>query len=298
MGSAAADFKFDHAQFLEDVKRTAAGIGAPFNEEVTRKVLDVYKEQFAEGGIVLRTSNRGAQLDYRFFMRRKTPVMELALKEGFIKQDDELTELIAQWSALYNGRPEASGDFDSVTGLAKIWLYFGAIRPVDEILQPFVPEGIRAHLPSFKSLGLTHIQHVAVDYNRRSLNLYFNFFGETTPKRVHELVKLVQDEVPSDAITKQICDFLTHENYPFSVTLRWDGHIERVCFYCLRDLPPDADKVDPALTKFWDVAPCYDVSDFKTVGWSFGGKYYLKSERGYYGNIASYGEYWGVFPEE
>src|SRR5690349_20054427 len=138
-----AQYKFDTSEFLEDIRKTAAAIGAPFSESATKKVLDIYKEQFNEGGVILRTSNQPrAKLDYRFFMRRKTDVMALAEQEGFIQPGDELSDLINSWSSLYDGKPEASADFDAVKGLAKVWLFFGAIRPVEEILAaPAVPEG-------------------------------------------------------------------------------------------------------------------------------------------------------------
>ncbi|KAH8588734.1 prenyltransferase-like protein [Bisporella sp. PMI_857] len=292
-------FEFSTSQFLEDIRTTAAAIGAPFSESTTRKVLDVFTEQFKDGGIVLRTSNQAtSKLDYRSFMRKKTDIMSLALGEGFIEKDDPLNDLIASWSALYDGRPEASCDFSADGGLAKIWLFFGAIRPLDEILAaPGVPESIRRHGPTFHSLGLTDVQHIAVDYHRRSINLYFAYFGETTQERAAALTKLAQPEPPNDTWFKQMSDWLPQDGTPFAVTLTLDGAIKRVCFYALRGLPEEAEKVDPTITKFWSAAPCHDEDNFKTLGWSFGGEPYLKTERGYAGNIAAFGEYWGVFPD-
>jgi len=293
------EFEYKPSQLLEDIRTTSAALGAPFNEATTRKVIETFPEQFKKGGVVLRTSNQpGAGLDYRFFMRGKTDVLGLAEKEGFINKGDPLTDLIKSWSALYNGLPEASGDFSAGKGLAKVWLFFGAIRPVDEVLAASgVPESIRAHGPRFKSLGLTDVQHVAVDYQKRSINFYFAYYGETTRERATELAKLSNGGPPSDDWMKQMNQWLPHDGYPFSVTMGLDGTISRVCFYALRGLPGDAHKVDPTITKFWSAAPCHDDDDFKSLGWSFGGKPYLKSERGYCGNIASFGEYWGVFPE-
>ena len=146
-------FKFLPSQFLEDIRKTSAAIGAPFSESTTRKVLNTFTEQFRDGGIVLRTSNQPtAKLDYRFFMRRKTDVLALAEREGFIERGDPLNDLIASWSTLYGGIPEASCDFEASRGLAKVWLFFGAIRPLDEILgAPGLPESIRRHGPCSQS---------------------------------------------------------------------------------------------------------------------------------------------------
>lgn len=293
-------YKFASSEFLEDIKKTAAAIGAPFDETTTGKVLDIFGEQFNEGGVILRTSNQPrAKLDYRFFMRRQTDIMGLALKEGLIEAGDPMSDLINSWTSLYNGIPEASADFDAVKGLAKVWLYFGAIRPVDQILAaPGVPEGIRAHLSTFQSLGLQEVQHTAVDYHKRSVNIYLSYYGKTTAERAAAITKLAGSPPPSDAQLKEMQQYLPHDGYPVSITMKLDGTISRVCFYALHSLPPDSHKVDPTITAFWSAAPCHDESDFKSLGWSFGGVPYLKTERGYSGNVESFGKYWGVFPED
>lgn len=293
------EFNYKPSQLLEDIRTTAAALDKPFNEATTRKIINAFPEQFKTGGVILRTSNQpGAGLDYRFFMRGKTDVLGIAEREGMLDREDPLTELVLSWYGLYDGTPEASGDFSAGKGLAKIWLFLGAIRPVDEVLAaPGVPEGIRAHGPKWKSLGLTDIQHVAVDYQKRSINFYFAYYGETTRQRATDLAALANGGPPSDEWYEQMNKWLPLDGYPFSVTMKLDGTISRVCFYALRGLPADAHKVDPTITKFWEAAPCHDEDDFKSLGWSFGGKPYLKSERGYCGNIASFGEYWGVFPE-
>lgn len=291
--------KFEPSKAVEDIGKAAAAIGAPFSESVTRKVIETFPEQFADGGVILRTSNKPtAGLDYRFFMNKKTDCMSLAVGAGFITKDDPMSQLIYDWSKLYDGAPEASCDFEASKGLAKVWLFFGAIRPISEILAaPGVPKGISSHLPTFQSLGLEEVQHVAVDYQKRSINIYFSFYGETTRERAAALAKLAGSGPPDDTWFNQMTEYLPLDGYPFSVTMKLDGTISRVCFYALRGLPNDsAAKVDGAISRFWETAPCYSPDDFKSLGWSFGGEPYLKSERGYTGDISSFGEYWSVFP--
>ena len=291
--------KFLPSRFLEDVRKTAAAIGAPFSESVTLKVLDTFADQFNDGVVVLRTTNQPvARLDYRVLMLRKADMLALAESAGFVERGDVLSGLITLWSSLYGGIPEASCDFDASKGLSKVWLFFGAIRPMDEILlAPGLPESISRHRPLFHSLGLTNIQHVAVDYHRRSLNLYFDYKGVTTLDRAAGLTKLAKADPPDPALLKQMNEYLSPDGHPFAVTMTLDGTIHRVCFYAIQHVEGSAQKLDPVLNTFWSAAPCYDDIDFKGLGWSFGGNPYLKAEQGYCGNVVSIGEYWGVYPE-
>lgn len=54
----------------------------------------------------------------------------------------------------------------------------GGFRPLDDILcARDVPESIRRHGPTFHSLGLGSLRHVAVDYHSDTVNLYFHAPG-------------------------------------------------------------------------------------------------------------------------
>lgn len=290
---------FLRSRFLEDVRKTAAAIGAPFSESVTEKALDIYADQFSDGAISLRTTNRqNPGLDYRVMMTRKTDILGLAEKGGLIERGDVLSSLVTSWCSLYGGTPELSCDFEASKGLAKLWIWLGAVRPLDEILMiPELPDSIRRHGPLFHSLGLTIIQHIAVDYKQRSVNFYFDFKGETTPDRAAALTKLAKAEPPDHTLLKQMNEHLTPAGHPFAVTMTLDGVIKRVCFYAVANVT--AQEIDPAISAFWSAAPCYnEKADFNALGWSFGGEPYVKAVRGYCGNILILGAYWSVVPEE
>lgn len=293
-------FQFSSSRFFDDLQRTAAGIGAPFSEPVTRRVLDTYAEQWKKGSICLRTTNQPqSRLWYRFFLKEKSNVFELAEAEGLIAKGDVLSDLISSWSSMYGGKPEASCDFEASKGLSKLWMYFGAKRPLDEILAaPGVPEAIQRHGPAFHSLGLDVIQHTAVDYHRRSVNFYFDYFGVTTMERAAAITKLANADPPSPTLLKQMNKYLTPDGHPVAVTMTLDGQIVRVCFYSIRTITQAAEEVDPAISKFWSVAPSYDERDYKGISWSFGGDAYMKTEQGYCGDVLAMGEYWGTDPPE
>lgn len=297
MGSA-EPFKFSSSQFFDDIQKTASSIGAPFSESVTRTVLNTYAEQWNKGSICMRTTNQAeSRLWYRFFLKEKSNVFELAEAEGLIKKGDVLSDLIASWSSLYGGLPEASCDFEASKGLSKLWMFFGAKRPLDEILQaPAVPDAIRRNGPLLHSLGLNVVQHTAVDYHRRSVNFYFDYFGETTMDRAITLTKLANAAPPNQAQLEQMNKYLTPDGHPFAVTMTLDGVIRRVCFYAIRTITQSAEEVDPRISAFWAVAPSYDERDYKGISWSFGGDAYMKTEQGYCGDVLAMGEYWDTDP--
>lgn len=291
--------EFQPTRFLEDVRKTAAAIGAPFSESTTQNALNVFADQFSTGAISLRTTNKSpTKLDYRVMMTRKTDILGIAEKEGIIERGDVLSALVRSWTSLYDGAPETSCDFDAAKGLAKVWIWFGAVRPLDEvIIAPGVPDSIRRHAPLFHSLNLNNVQHIAVDYHQRSVNIYFDCVGEITLERAAALTKLAGAEAPDDALLAQMKEHLTPRGHPFAVTMTLDGEIKRVCFYAVANVT--ASEIDPSVTAFWSAAPCYDKrADFNALGWSFGGKPYVKVVRGYSGDILILGKYWSVVPAE
>jgi 4-hydroxyphenylpyruvate 3-dimethylallyltransferase len=124
-------------QFLADIRATTNDLGAPYSEETTRKVLEIYATNFKEGAVLWRyTDRKGDPLNYRFYERRPVDLAGMAEKAGLLSLDSTLTKLVRIWCSLYDGpgTPEQSCDFDSEAGLVKIWVYLKGIRPLDDVL--------------------------------------------------------------------------------------------------------------------------------------------------------------------
>ncbi|MEV8412709.1 aromatic prenyltransferase, partial [Streptomyces niveus] len=64
--------EFDRERFRVDLRATAAAIGAPVTPRVTDTVLETFRDNFAQGATLWKTTSQpGDQLSYRFFSRLK-----------------------------------------------------------------------------------------------------------------------------------------------------------------------------------------------------------------------------------
>lgn len=283
---------FSPSQLLQDITKTANAIDAPYSEPATLAVLKTFEECFKEGAVTLRTTNRpGDQLNYRFYACRKVDMINLSTEAGFIEPGNHLARLVTSLSSLYNGEPEQWCDFDAERGLAKNWVHFKARRPVDEILNtPEVPEVVRAHGPTFHSLGLELVKFVAVDYSSNTMNLYFTAPGPVTETQAAQYAELAQSAPPTQEEFKDMREFLNPTGFAFAVTMEYaTGKITRVAFYAM-ELPPNKlPTVNERVLNFFQEAPSYEEQNTRIVAWSYGkgNNKYMKAESGYSGGVAA-----------
>jgi 4-hydroxyphenylpyruvate 3-dimethylallyltransferase len=279
------------------LERTAAAIGAPYSETATIAVLDAYAKNFNNGAVLWRTTDRsGDILNYRFYERHPTDTIAVAVKNGLLEPNNSLAKLVTSWSALYDGVPEQSCDFDSDIGLSKTWVYLGDMRPLDDVLNaPGVPESIRRHRSLFHSLDLNFVRHVAVDYRKHTVNLYFRAQGPISYEQAAKFTNLAESEPPNLMLFTEMAKFISPLGYTFSVTLTSDnGIIERVGFYALKLPEGQFPTIGHRLSTFFSTAPSYDSEEMNAVAWSFGkgGKTYIKAERSYSGHLVALMKDW------
>lgn len=296
----APGFEYSPARFLEDIRTTAAAIGAPFSESVNRTALDVYADGFATGAVLWRTTDRpGDALNYRFYARKRYDTVSAAVRAGLLPFDSVLASLVTSWSALYQGTPEQSCDFDAGRGLVKTWVYLGGTRPLDDVLDADgVPDTIRRHAPLFHDLGLDHCRHVAVDYTKNTVNLYFRARGPLTDQQCVQFTKMVRSAPPAEQLAAEMREYLSRNAYTFSVTVSVDtGALERVGFYALKLPDGRFPTVGERLSRFYSAAPSYDADTANAIAWSFGAgdRTYIKAERSCYGDLVSLMRRWNTF---
>ncbi|CAD6449089.1 ac98235e-6222-4b17-be56-245bc045ca71-CDS [Sclerotinia trifoliorum] len=295
--------KFSQSRFLDDIRNLSASIKAPYSEHTTIKVLSVFSRSFHNGVVLWRVTDRpGDALNYRFYSREPIDTVSIAASAGLLSPDivNTLGKLINSWSSLYDGTPEESCDFDAEKGLVKAWVYMGGMRPLDDILgAEGVPESVRQHEKRFKELGLQKVRHVAVDYQKQTVNLYFRAQGPISFQQATSFNALAGAEPPSQSQFVEMREFLNTVGYTFAVTIKIDsGEIERVGYYALK-LPERAAKKWPAinaqLERFVQFAPSYDREEMNAVAWSFGEKKtYVKFERSYCGELIPLIKGWGT----
>ncbi|MEV7387080.1 aromatic prenyltransferase [Streptomyces sp. NPDC091215] len=290
--------EFDSERFRADVRATAAGIGAPIAHHITDTVLDVFRDNFAQGATLWKTTSQpGDQLSYRFFSRLKMDTVGLAVEAGLLDAGHPTVPVVAAWSGLYDGAPVQSGDFDAGRGLAKTWVYFGGLRPAEDILSvPALPQPVQARLKDFLALGLAHIRFAAVDWRHHSANVYFRGQGPLDTAQFARIHALAGSPPPAGDLVAEVLAYVP-EDYCVAITLDLHtGGIERVCFYALK-VPKNAlPRIPERIARFLEVAPSHDPEECNVIGWSFGRSGdYVKAERSYTGNMAEILAGWNCF---
>lgn len=278
-------------RFVDDVRATAAAIGAPFSEPVTRRMLDVFGEGFSTGGVLWKATSRpGDALSYRFYSRRRTDTLQIASQAGLIAPASPLGSAVAACSALDAGAPVQSCDFDANGGLAKSWVFLGRTIPLAEVLAaPGIPRAVRDLAPVLHDHGLDYVRYTAVDYRHETVNLYFRVRGPFSAEHAVRICSLAGAAPAARPLVDEIGAFLPKGDYVAAVTVAaGDGTVERVALYATGlaegTLPPVGDR----LTRFLAAAPSYDPSPVTVVAWSFGPSGpYIKAERSWYGNVAA-----------
>ena len=283
---------FSPSKFLEDFKKLADGLGAPYSEPAILAVLKVFEGCFEEGVVIWRTTNRpGDVLNYRFYLRRRLDTISIATEAGILEPENAMARLVTSWSSLYNGGSEQWCDFDPHTGLTKTWVNLKEFRSVDDILSaPGVPISVRAHGPTFHSLNLNIVRFVAVDYHGSTMNIYFSAPGPVSETQIAQYTNLAGCSPPTDQEFEDMRKFLNPHGFSFAVTMEYEtGRITRVAFYALMLPPGSLPIADDRVLSFFSEAPSYDQQRTRNVAWSYGrgGSKYMKAEASYVGEWAN-----------
>ncbi|PQE07084.1 Aromatic prenyltransferase protein [Rutstroemia sp. NJR-2017a BVV2] len=284
---------FSPSRFLDEIRQTSSALGAPYSEEVTRKVLETFPDSFNRGAVLWRaTDKKGGSLDYRFYERRAIDTVAIAFNAGLLTSDNaDMARLITTWSSLYGGTPEQSCDFDAELGLVKTWVFLKGLRPLDDILDASgVPDTLRIHQSTFHTLGLDTVRHVAVEYAKSTVNLYFRARGPLSRTQAAKFNELAGARPPTESEFLEMLHHLNPLGFTFSVTLKaTTGAIERVAYYALKLPVGIFPEVSDGLKDFFAVAPSYDPEEMNAIAWSFGpgSQKYVKAERSYCGGLVS-----------
>lgn len=277
--------------FIADIKAAALAIGAPFSESATRRMLAVYEKPFASGAVLWKTTDRpGDALSYRFYSRQRADTVAMAAQAGLIDPADPMGRLATAWSALNDGAPVQSCDFDADSGLAKTWIFLGGTMPLTAVLAADgVPAAVRKLEPALRERRLEHVRYTAVDYRHHTVNLYFRVKGPFSADHLSGIAELASSPAADPAIVEEMSAFLPRKDFLAATTIDIrSGDVERVAFYATQ-LPHDQfPALRDRLSRFFSSTPSYDDHDINIIAWSFGARgTYMKAERSWFGKVAS-----------
>lgn len=279
--------RFDRSVFVSEFTTLCRSLDAPCSQQMIEQILAAFDEYLDDSYVWLRCTSKPADIvNFRLaFHGRWIDTVSIAARAGWISIDDPLPKIAASWSLRDNA--EQWCDFDPSRGLAKTWIYFHRLQPIQEILHtPGLPAPVTARLPDLQAAGLDRVNFAAVDYSNKSMNVYFLLPGGLTPERAARYVGLAGSKAPSD-IDVQIMNDLMQPVHTFGVTIIPEtGHIPRVAFYAAVKDAQGFSPLNERMRKFFAEAPSHDPQKLHIVSWSYGAgdsKTYHKGEASYAG---------------
>jgi len=280
---------FPREQFLSDFTKTSDLIGATYSESAIEDVLDTFANCLKDSAVVLRTTDRPNDVvNYRVYLRHRLDAIDIATNSGYLKPGHKMARLAACWSSLFDGDSQQWCDFHPELGVAKTWINFKGSRPMDEVLGASeASPAMKAHIKTFRRLGLEFVRFAAVDYDGGSANFYLTAPGPISKSQAAEYTALAQCSAPTDQEFNVLRDVLNPKGFSFAVTMDAEtGSIKRVAFYAglpATALPP----VNDRLVEFCRTTPSYDKQPLRIFAWSFGmgNKRYVKAELSYIGDL-------------
>lgn len=156
---------FSRSRFIHDFITLSKSMNAPYSQTTIENILIAFNEHWENSAILFRCTDRpGGVVNFCFFARRRVDMIAIAAHASLIKLEDPLAQMITSWSSLGQGDSHQWCDFDPRKGLAKTWVYFSHVQPIDEILSlSEMPASVREFAPVLHSLGLEEVIFTAVD---------------------------------------------------------------------------------------------------------------------------------------
>src|SRR6185369_6123447 len=287
---------YEPSRFLRDLNRTAAAVGAPFDEARVRRSLEVFDTEFSRQVVQLKvTSESGGALFYRFFMG-SFDLVETAFRYGLIGWEATRGPLGALQHQLLEAFPQAAPaglDFNSGVGLAKSWTFLGRRRWADLLHVAAFPRSMRAASDLLDRLSLDTIFFVACDFQHESVNVYSLLDGgQLDPGWLRRLLVEMAGPREVSAGPARLLDALAN-GATLGMTFSWNNdemlrwalyglnvpYLSETARVALPTLPP-------RLRTFLAHAPTLSLDPQVNVAWSFGrAGFYMKLEKSYAKNV-------------
>ncbi|MEZ0069972.1 hypothetical protein ABIA32_006020 [Streptacidiphilus sp. MAP12-20] len=266
------------------IEESAHLVGAACSRDNVWPILSAFGEGLAEALIVfsVQTGGRHAgELDYSF----TTPPgfgdpYPHALSHGFVSETDHpvgsvLSDIQGRWAIR-----EHFIDAGVVGGFKKLYAHFpDDLQKVSALADiPSMPSAVAENASFFARYGLDEVAMIGVDYNRRTMNLYFQFAAEGRPEPSAILSML--REIGLHEPDQRMLEF-AQKSMRANITLSWDSpKIVRVCFAPPpgRGMEPSAvpAPIEPHIERFVTSAPrAYDGERMSLYGvkWFPDGEY-------------------------
>src|SRR5215472_5725573 len=173
-------------------------------------ILRAYEPAFVHAAVAFRittSARRGGELSFRY-VRHSVDLdpYSVALSEGFaLESGHPVDRLLLDIQDLcpigYYG-----ADFEISSGFEKVWPFFPNDRPQapDELAAiPSMPRAVAQNADYLARHGLDEVRFLAIDYRRRTVNLYFNPDGNFRSEVIASMLRELSLPVPDDEMLER-----------------------------------------------------------------------------------------------
>ena len=292
---------FVEAQFLEDLEKGSADIGAPYDEKVVKEVINAHGELMYDAAIQIRgSSNPGIPILFRVLMTTPADTLDIAFRRGWLHPDDPVVALAFAARTHFKGAVEQP-EFTASKGCDGLFMYLGGLRDLEEVLAvPGMPDSIKAHKDKFMSLHLNKIVTLQFQYTEELVSFYFLAQGPLSKDALDNAVALSGAPATSDAVYKDIIGVLLELPYYLTVVMDYHtGKVVKIEVHLLFPVKlPDEmaiPDVGERLTKFWDI-PSHEYEDMDILSYCFGDTHLgdILALRSYCGGLRSLLRFWNI----
>ncbi|MFB8776944.1 aromatic prenyltransferase [Streptomyces broussonetiae] len=224
----------DAEKLYTAIEETARLVGAPCSRQKVWPVLDAYREALPGGGVVFSAQageSHAGELDYGLSVPASvSDPYAHAVERGLIPATDHPAgRLLAQVSD-YCQAGEHFADCSVRRGLRKLYAHFPRnLTPVAKLAQlEAMPGAVAENVALFTRHGLDNVVMFGVNYQSRTVSLYFQFTaeGRLSPQTIGALLEDIGLAEPSAGTLA-----FAHRSFRANVTLSWDSpDIQRIAF--------------------------------------------------------------------
>ncbi|HUX98111.1 MAG TPA: aromatic prenyltransferase [Candidatus Deferrimicrobium sp.] len=278
-------------QLQADIIKAAEIAGISYDKKKIWAVLKAYEEFFLKSAVTFVTSTK--PLEQRALAFRYVNINiphnphSIALENGFITEqnhpvDNLFSEITENYPIMGYGV-----DTDVAHGLSKIWTFFQIPQPLEKAYaMASLPESIKRYAAYFQKYDLTVFHLFALDYSKKTLNLYFMVKeqGKFPPEKVAGMLRDLNFKVPTQEVLEHCSQAIT-----IYYTFTWDSpRVERVCFGVIApELNQIPTHLHPLIKKYVEQAPILIPNRLFIYGLTFAPTSdYIKVENDYSGSMA------------
>ncbi|QJS99003.1 hypothetical protein G9272_44405 [Streptomyces asoensis] len=216
------------------IEESARLAGTPCSRETVWPVLSAYEKALPQAGIVLSVStveHPPADLDYTITVPSGTvDPYAVAVANGFVTDTDHPAGTLLADIQARVPVTEHLIDCGVVSGFSKIYAHFPfdllGLSQLADI--PSMPPALADNTDLFARHHLTDVAMIGIDYQRKTVNLYFAHLPEEfrTAQNILELHRELGLPEPSGKMLE-----FAQKSFRVYVTLGWDSsRIERICY--------------------------------------------------------------------